>query len=218
MKLTKTSTNTLILLFLFLGITKLSRAQSRPVHDTDLVQFTGFVVSYDSTKTLPFVTIRIAGTTRGTYSDMQGYFSFVAKKSDLVVFTCLGYETRVFNFPPGIKGSRFKTIVTLVEDTFFLEGPTIHGYPTAAQMDYIFSRTKIPMDALATAQQNLRQKPLMDMAETLNNDGFENAQWTFNQYANKMYYNGQTQPIPVLDVFAWSKFLQSLQKGDKKRK
>ncbi|MDP1726628.1 MAG: carboxypeptidase-like regulatory domain-containing protein [Bacteroidota bacterium] len=207
-----------IIIFLFLGLTKTSFGQKRAVHDTDLVQFTGFVISYDSTKTIPFVTIRIKGTNRGTYSDMQGYFSFVARKSDILVFTCIGYEPKVFIFPGGIKGTKFNSVVTLVEDTFFLEEYVLHNRPTKEQMDYIFSRATIPMDEYNTAQQNLRRKPLSDMSIALSNDGYENSQWTFKQYADKAYYGGQTQPIPVLDVFAWSKFIQSLEKGNKKRK
>ena len=74
------------------------------------------------------------------------------------------------------------------------------------------------MDEYYLAQQNLRKKPMDDMSNIIENNAYENSKWTFNQYANKAYYNGQYQPIPVLDVFAWNKFLQSLQSGKKKRK
>ncbi|MBC7383154.1 MAG: carboxypeptidase-like regulatory domain-containing protein [Bacteroidia bacterium] len=211
-------TNTFLVIAFFIGISYQVKSQTRPLHDTDLVQFTGFVVSYDSTKTIPFVTIRIAGSSRGTYSDMQGYFSFVAKKSDMIVLSCIGYEPKIFNFPNDIVSSRFKTVVTMVEDTFFLPDFVKNATPTPDEIDYMFSRSKLPLDQYAIAQQNLRRKPLAEMSEALSYDGYENARYAFNQYANKAYYNGQTQPIPVLDVFAWSKFLKSLQNGEFKRK
>lgn len=184
----------------------------------ELVQFTGFVVNADSSKTIPFVTIRIQGTNKGTYSDMQGYFSFVAKKSDIILFSCIGFETRAFKFPAHLPGSKHNTVVTLVEDTFYLPEFVARSVPSPEQFNYIFSRADIPMDELALANQNLRKKPLSDLANGMVNDGLANARWTFNNVADKSYYNGQPQPIPVLDVFAWNRFLQSLQSGKKKRK
>jgi hypothetical protein len=187
-------------------------------NDSDLVQFTGFVVNYDSTKTIPFATIRISGTSRGTYSDMQGYFSFVAKRSDLLIFTCLGFEPKYYKVPTNTKGKKFKSVVAMELDTFLMEEAVIYDRPTEAQMDYMFSRQKLPISDYTIAEQNLRRKPLSEMAENLPNDGYANASWKFNDYANKAYYNGQAQPIPVLDIFAWSKFLKALENGDLKRK
>lgn len=183
-----------------------------------LVQFTGFVVNADSSKTIPFVTIRIQGTNKGTYSDMQGYFSFVAKKSDVILFSCIGFETRAFHFPQNLSGTKHNTVVTLIEDTFYLPEFVARSAPSPEQFNYMFSRADIPMDELALANQNLRKKPLSDLANGMVNDGMANARWTFNNVADKAYYNGQAQPIPVLDVFAWNRFLQSLQSGKKKRK
>jgi len=204
--------------FALLGSNQNLQAQTQTRNDSDLVQFTGFVVSLDSSKTIPFVSIRIEGSRRGTYSDMQGYFSFVAKKSDVIVFSSIGFEPRYFKFPNDIKGIKFKTVVTLVEDTFMLAETVIISHPTPEQLDYMFSRVELPEDGYSLAMQNLRQKPLAEMALSLASDGSENARYRFNDYSNKAYYNGQPQPIPVLDVVAWSKFLKSLEKGDLKRK
>jgi hypothetical protein len=206
-----------LLAFLVLssGFSKL-HAQSR--NDSDLVQFTGFVVNHDSTKTIPFATIRINGTSRGTYSDMQGYFSFVAKRSDVLIFTCIGFEPRYFRIPASAKGNKIKSVVALQLDSFIMEDVVIHGYPTPEQMDYMFSRSALPNDAYQLAQNNLRRKPLADISMNMSYDAQENANWRFNDYANKAYYNGQPQPIPVLDVMAWGKFIKALENGDFKRK
>jgi hypothetical protein len=208
----------LIFLFWMLVAGENALAQTQTRNDTDLVQLTGFVVNYDSTKTLPFASIRIKGTNRGTYTDMQGYFSFVAKKSDVIIFTSVGYEPNYFTFPNGIKGNKLKTVVAMVEDTFLLPEMVIIGQPTPEQMDYMFSRTPLPDNGYSLAMRNLRQKPLSEMAFNMEADGAENARWRFNDYANKAYYNGQPQPIPVLDIMAWSKFLKSVENGDLKRK
>jgi hypothetical protein len=185
--------------------------------ETELVQFTGFVVNIDSSKTLPYVTIRIKGTNKGTYSDMQGYFSFVAKKSDVIVFSCIGFEPKYFKIQESLPGNKLNSVVTLVEDTFFLPEMVYRPNPTPEELDYMFSRTKIPMDELTIAQNNLRRKPSIDFGE-LANDALANSSWTFNQVADRAYYAGQAQPIPVLNVFAWNQFLKALDKSKKKKK
>ena len=207
---------TIIWVICILGLNQNLQAQTK--NDSDLVQFTGFVLTSDSSKTIPFATIRIMGSSRGTYSDMQGYFSFVAKRTDVLLFTCVGYVPRYFKIPEPSKSSKYKSVVTLQIDSFVMEEAVIIAQPTAEQLDYMFTRVKLPYDDYLIAQNNLRRKPLADEAAALPNDGYTNAKWNFTEYANKAYYNGQPQPIPVLDIFAWGKFLKALEKGDLKRK
>ena len=207
----------LLFIITFLGLKNaMAQTQTASTKNPELVQFTGFVVNIDSSKTLPYVTIRIKGTNKGTYSDMQGYFSFVAKKNDVVVFSCIGFEPRYFKIPETIQGNKLNSVITLVEDTFFLPEMVYRPNPTPEELDYMFSRTNIPMDELTIAQNNLRRKPSVDFGE-LANDALANSSWTFNQVADRAYYAGQAQPIPVLNVFAWSQFLKSLDKKKKKK-
>lgn len=207
-----------ILFFAIFGSNRNLSAQTQTRNDSDLVQFTGFVVSLDSSQTIPFVSIRIDGTRRGTYADMQGYFSFVARRSDVIVFSSIGYEPRYYKLPADLKSSKFKTVVTMIEDTFMLAEAVIISHPTPEQLDYMFTRVPLPENGYNLAMQNLRQKPLSEMALNMEADGSENARNRFNDYSNKAYYNGQPQPISVLDIGAWSKFLKSLENGDLKRK
>ncbi|MCG9881040.1 MAG: carboxypeptidase-like regulatory domain-containing protein [Bacteroidia bacterium] len=214
----KTITKLSFLFLLFWGFGSNQKALAQTKNDSDLVQFTGFVVTSDSSKTIPFVTIRIKGTSRGTYSDMQGYFSFVAKRSDIIQFTCVGFVPKYFKMPLTSNSTKFKSVVAMDIDSFVMEEAVIIARPSAEQLDYMFSRVSIPYSDYMIAANNLRRKPLAEGAENLSNDGYTNAKWNFNEYANKAYYNGQPQPIPVLDVFAWGKFLKALEKGELKRK
>ena len=47
-------------------------------------------------------------------------------------------------------------------------------------------------------------------------DGVENGRWYQQAQAEKLYYNGQAQPIPIADIGSWYRFLNSL--GNKKKK
>jgi len=193
-------------------------AQEKIPQDQDLAQFTGFVLSSDSTKNIPFVTIKVINANRGTYSDMQGYFSFVAKKTDIITFTCIGYKPVAFAFPKDLTGYKFNAVITLEEDTFYLPEFVKRNYPTPEEFDYMLVNGKAMPDELSIAQNNLRRKQLRDLSNTLENDGINNSNWTFNQYADRAYYNGQPQPIRLLDPLAWGKFIKAIENGDFKRK
>ena len=47
----------------------------------ELIQFSGVVVEGDSLRPVPFTSIMIKNTNRGTICDYYGYFSFVAQKT-----------------------------------------------------------------------------------------------------------------------------------------
>ena len=126
----------LLFIITFLGLKNaMAQTQTASTKNPELVQFTGFVVNIDSSKTLPYVTIRIKGTNKGTYSDMQGYFSFVAKKNDVVVFSCIGFEPRYFKIAETIQGNKLNSVITLVEDTFFLPEMVYRPNPTPEELD-----------------------------------------------------------------------------------
>jgi hypothetical protein len=211
--------NNLIALFAFIMSFSMYAQQGKDsLNSKALVQFSGFVVTADSSSILPYTSIKIKGTNRGSYADMQGYFSLVAKENDVIVFSCIGFEPKQFIVPKGVKSSKLNTVIALVEDTFFLPEMVFKANPTPEEFEYMFSRINVPMDQLTIAQNNLRVKPLLAFGNSLQNDGLANSSWTFNQVANRAYYAGQQQPMPVLDVFAWSQFLNSLGKGLYKKK
>lgn len=53
----------------------------------------GLVVDSATFAPLPYVTIRIKGTLRGTSADIQGKFSVMATTRDTLVFSLIGYES-----------------------------------------------------------------------------------------------------------------------------
>lgn len=181
-------------------------------NDSDLVQLSGFVVTHDSTKVLPYVSIRVNGSNRGSYSDMGGYFSIVVKKSDYIVFTSIGLRPVEFKVPNQTNGYKVNTVIPMSEDTFYLPEAVIHSYPTPEEFDYYFTHAKIPQDHINIAFRNLRKATLMQDARAMNPDGYEAGSWSLQQQIDKSSYAGQVQPIKILDYNAWSQFLQSLKK------
>lgn len=199
------------ILFIFL-IAGLSINNLMAQQDSDIVQLSGFVITHDSSKVLPYVSVRVNGSNRGTYSDMGGYFSLAVKKSDFIVFTSIGLRPVEYKVPQNVDGYKVNCVIPMSDDTFYLPEAVIHSYPTPEEFDYYFTHAKIPQDQLNIAFQNLKRNTLMMDAIKLSPDGQEAANWQFRQQFEKNYYAGQAQPIKILDYNAWSQFLQSLRK------
>lgn len=191
-------------------------ANQQKTNDTILVQLSGFILSYDSTQVLPYVTVRIEGTNRGVYSDMSGFFSLVCKQSDRIVFSALGQKKLHYNLPNNIENNKLTSIIRMEEDTFFLRDVVVRPYSTPQELDYYFAKIKIPNSNLSIAYDNLNRVPNSVLEKGLLADGTENARWYQQAQAERLYYNGQPQPIPIADVGAWYRFLNSL--GKKKKK
>lgn len=184
--------------------------------ENQLIQLSGFIVSFDSTQVLPYVTVRIEGTNRGVYSDMSGFFSLVCKQSDQIVFTALGQKKLYYSIPKNTENNKLTTIIRMEEDTFFLKDIVVRPYSTPQELDYYFARIKIPNSNLSLAYENLNRVSYSSLQKGILADGAENNRWYQQAQAEKLYYNGQPQPIPIADVGTWYRFLNSL--GNKKKK
>lgn len=184
--------------------------------ENELIQLSGFILSFDSTQVLPYVTVRIEGTNRGVYSDMSGFFSLVCKQTDQIVFTALGQKKLYYSIPKNIENNKLTTIIRMEEDTFFLRDIVVRPYSTPQELDYYFARIKIPNSNLSLAYENLNRVSYSSLQKGILADGAENNRWYQQAQAEKLYYNGQPQPIPIADVGTWYRFLNSL--GNKKKK
>src|SRR5690242_1483854 len=101
-----------LLLLLFCGYDGISQNLQK----NDLVQFSGVVVTGDSLRPVPFASIMIKSTYRGTVSDYYGFFSFVAKMHDTVEFTALGFKKAIFVIPDTLTDNRCSLIQMLKHD------------------------------------------------------------------------------------------------------
>ncbi|MEC8460526.1 MAG: carboxypeptidase-like regulatory domain-containing protein, partial [Bacteroidota bacterium] len=104
-----------IILVMLFGITKNSVSQ------TNLIQFSGVVISQDSLQPVPYCSIIDKKTKRGTTSDYFGYFSFVANKGDTINFSCIGYKKTSFVIPDTLTTNKYSLIQVLFQDTILLK-------------------------------------------------------------------------------------------------
>ncbi len=213
------ATHRLILFILALFPCFILMAQEKEVTDGDnYIQFSGVILTADSLAPIPLAHIVVINSMRGTVSDFNGYFSFVAKKMDTIEFSAVGFKADRFIVPDSIENNRYSLIQVMSTDTIYLSETVIYPWPTKEEFKKAFLTLKIPDDDLEVARKNLDNRQLMAKAANLPAEGSVSFKYTMQQQLDKLYYNGQTQPITVLNPFAWAKFIKSWKEGDFKRK
>lgn len=203
-----------LLIFLLLLTHSLS-AQNK---EQKLVQFSGVVVSGDSLKPVPFSTIVVKKTKRGTMSDYFGFFSFVAHGGDTLIFSALGYKKARFIIPDSLTNNKYSLIQVLTNDTVLLKETVIYPWPTKEQFKAAFLNIRIPDDDMDRARRNLQLAEMRERMEDVRMDGSMNFKNAMQQQTSRLYYAGQLPPNNLLNPVAWAQFIRAWQNGDFKRK
>jgi len=184
----------------------------------NLIQFSGVVVTSDSLKPLPFVNILIKNTKKGTITDYYGFFSFVAKKNDEIIFSTLGYKPIIFKIPDTITQNRYSLIQALTKDTLLLPETVIYPWPSPEQFKNAFLKLEIPDDAYKIAEKNLQRAEMKERLTNYKMDGSLNYKYTMDKRTSRLYYAGQLPPNNLLNPIAWAQFIQAWREGKFKRK
>lgn len=205
-------------LMVFLCFTTLAFGQQKPAKD-GLIQFSGIVTDLDSGRVIPYVTIsNLSAKGKQTIADYRGYFTFIANPGDTVVFTAIGYFKHTSVIPQQVVDHKHTEMVKLKAAVINLPAVRVSPWATVEEFNNYFITMKIADDDMAIAKRNLSRASIDKGIKFLPRDGQEissqNYRYDFNQMVNK----NMVQTIPLLNPFAWSKFMQQIFDGDKKRK
>ena len=185
--------------------------------DSSLIQFSGVVMTADSLMGIPYVNVVNLRSGSGTFSDYNGYFSFVARMGDTIDFSCIGFKPSRYVIPDTIKSRKYSLIKLMTEDTLFLDVSIINPLPKREMFDYYFVKADIPDDDLERARKNLEREALKEQAEKMGADGSEAGKQHLAQHARSYYSAGQIAPNNLLSPIAWAQFFQAWKRGDFKR-
>lgn len=200
-------------LILSLSVVASGYSFGQSTRDKDLVQFSGVVVSSDSLQPIPYCDVYIQNAQRGTTSDYNGYFSFVAKKKDIIEFTAMGYKKATFIIPDSLTRDRYSLIQALTYDTIFLSESVIYPWPSIEQFKEAFIKLSVPDDDYEIARKNLSQAYIKEKALNYPMDGTMNYRNAMDMQTSKLYYVGQLPPNNLLNPFAWAKFIKMWREG-----
>ena len=209
----------IILYFLFFVFVfpVVAKAQFETYKDS-VIQLYGVVMSADSLRALPSVSIVVKGRNQGTLSNEQGVFSIVVLKGDHIEFTSVGYKPKLVSIPKNLDGNQQSMIQLMVEDTVYLPATIIKKYPTREEFERDFVNSKIPDDQQEIARQNLSETNRRALMAVYPRDGREASNYYLKQNAQKYYSAGQLPPQNIFNPLAWAEFIKSWKRGDFKSK
>jgi len=187
--------------------------------DSDIVQVSGIVMTSDSLSAVSYATIAVKGTSRGTYANYEGFFSIVARKGETLQFMAIGYDTKEYTIPKDHIGDRLTLVQLLTDDTYNLPETVIFPWPSREHLKLEFLALDVKKDLEDRAKENLDQRQLAAIGETMSMDGNENSDLYLRQQAQSFYhYGGQTPYQGIFNAFAWAKFIKAWKNGDFKKK
>jgi len=203
-----------VLMLIFFSFTEADAQEN----DHDLVQFSGLIVTGDSLQPVPFTNIIITNRRRGTSSDYNGFFSFVAHRGDTILFSAMGFKDGRYVIPDTITTRRYSMIQMITTDTLLLTETIIYPWPSREQFREAFIKTRPPDDDLVVAQRNLEFMEIRDRAQKMPMDGGQNYRHFMQDQTDRLYYYGQAPPISLFNPFAWAKFFEAWKRGDFRKK
>ncbi|WP_107039234.1 carboxypeptidase-like regulatory domain-containing protein [Brumimicrobium mesophilum] len=201
---------------LFIGFSFSLNAQNNG-NKRDLIQFSGVLVSSDSLDQVSYASVIDKTTGKGTMSDYYGYFSFVTRPGDTILFNAFGYKTSSYIVPDSLNETRYSIIHVMTPDTLLL--PEVDIYPWPSRED--FARAFVEMDpyddALRRAQKQLSGESLAFIASRVPTDGKLSYNWQTEQRLTQIYTQGQAPMNNLLNPAAWGRFIDSWKNGELQR-
>ena len=194
-----------------------AKAQFESFKDS-VVQLYGVVMTADSLRGLPAVSVIEKNSGRGTITNAQGVFSIAVLKGDKIEFTSVGYKPKTIIIPRDLQGNQYSVIQLMVTDTVYLPATIIKPRPTREQFERDFIATAVPDDDIEIARRNTEEAKRNILARSLPSDGREATNLGLKQGAQRMYYNGQNPPQNIFNPLAWGEFVKAWKRGDLKKK
>ncbi|MEP7266271.1 MAG: carboxypeptidase-like regulatory domain-containing protein [Saprospiraceae bacterium] len=188
--------------------------------DSNLVQFSGMVVTDQRNEPLPipYTHIGVENTRRGTYADRNGFFSLVVQKGDRLIFTAVGFKPAHYIVPSDLPDNRYSVFQILYSDTLTLPETVIYPWPSREHFKLEFLALDVSDKMREIANKNLADKAMANLRNSLPRDGGENYANYQQQVVQSYYYAGQYRPVNLFNVVAWKKFFDAWKEGKFKKK
>jgi hypothetical protein len=203
----------IVLYILLLTAPCVVHAQFDKLRDS-VVQLYGVIMTSDSLRAIPSVSVVVKGRNQGTYSNDQGVFSIVVLKGDQIEFSSVGYKSFTLNVPDTFHGNQYSIIQLMVTDAQYLPATIIRARPTREQFERDFVNTPVPDDNIEIARQNNSAAKRAVLSRGLPANAGEAAATYLRQSSQKYYYQGQAPPQNIFNPLAWADFIQAWKRGD----
>lgn len=182
-----------------------------------VIQLSGLVVTGDSLAPVPYTTVWVKNTRRGTITDFYGFFSIAVYERDTLRFSSVGFKEVLFVVPDTMSQPRYSAIQVMSRDTIYLTETVIYPWPTREQFRHAFIYAEIPDDDYDRAMRNLARAEIKERMQKMPMDGGMNFRNAMQQQSQRLYYAGQAPPMRIFDPLAWADFFKAWREGKFKR-
>ena len=186
-----------------------------------LIQFSGVVLDQDSLTPIPFVSILIKGTGRGTICNFSGFFSLIVNPGDELEFHSVSHKYRSYKIADTITQKYYYAIQILTKDTFQLSEVEVYPWPTKEDFKRAFLALDLNDTDMDRADKNLQKEALTYLERNQSASASENYKYVMQAYYTKVYTTGQAPSMTLLNPVAWAQFIDAWRKGkfsNKKKK
>jgi signal peptidase I len=196
-----------------------THAQGKP----KVVQFSGIVATGDSLFGVPGVTVYVPKAGRGTVTNDFGYFSMPVLAGDSVVVRAVGYKHLTVVIPRTYDKQSYSVVLELKEDMNVLPEVRVWPYPTEKDFKQAFMNLKLPNRDLTGAERSLNEKVLAQIFNNTDVGTSANFRNTMDMQQLQLDRRNGVAPNqynnnPLLNPFAWMKFINQIKNGDLKKK
>ena len=195
-----------------------NQANAQTVQDTTkkvgpkVIQLSGVVMVSDSLYPAPFVGIFRSRDFRGTFSDMNGYFTLPVEEGDTLYFKCTGLRNSRFFVPVGGNDQQLSIVQLMETDTVTLPTAYILPFPSPTDLRREVLNMDLPGDEYTAFNR--------EQAELREYDGMADfADRSYDAASTALtarYNNGFQSGGNILSKEAWSQFLRSSRRSSKK--
>jgi hypothetical protein len=183
--------------------------------ERDVVQFSGVVVTEDSTMGIPGVHLYVPKGGRGSSTNPYGYFSFPVLEGDSVIISAVGFKRRFVKIPY-IDRDNLTIVIPMKEDTTYLQNVNIMPFPTEEMFKEAVLAMRLPNQRdITNMDRNLDPSVLAQIYRNMPMDGSMNHRFFTQTQAEYMFDSYGPRPNPLLNPFAWADFFKSLKKKKK---
>lgn len=186
-----------------------------------IIQFSGKVVTkndQNKVTALPYTNVYIKNSSRGTSSEIDGFFSIVARTGDTIIFSQIGFETVEYVIPDSLTDNLYYWIQIMTQDDVLLPEAVIRPYPSREFFKIELLALDVSEELEKTYEEYLSDELLEEMRYNLPVDGSEAVNLYLRQTVNDYKYTGQIKPQNVFNPLAWKQFIDAWKRGDFKSK
>lgn len=203
---------------IFLFSLENAKAQGNNDPSEGLIQLSGVVVSGDSLTPVPFTSVLIKGSNRGTMADYYGFFSLVVRVHDTIQFSSVGYNKAEVIINDTLNDSRYSMIQMLQRDTLTLPENVVYPWPSRSQFKQAFLALNAPKDDYDRAFENMTREDVRMAIQGIPMSAQANSALAIQREYTRLYQMGQLPQISLLNPLAWAQFIDAWKRGDFKQK